>query len=274
MENRVELSDQTLRITRIFDAPRELVFEAWSDPDRIEAWSGCAEATSLEATVDFRVGGGYRHVISIPEVGSLTMFGTYTEIRPPERIVYTVEWEPFESIDPVPPTEVSVEFVARGDQTEVRLTHSGLVSDEMKENIPEGWGAAFDRLANGMGRSQGSGAPTKIVRDYFREFFSGPARHSEVRRFLTDDFVFRGPMLCADSADEYVEQLRELGDELDLRVTVRQVLGEGDRVAALVDMEGPAPVTFSQWFSFEGDRISRLEVVYDPRPFLEGTPGG
>lgn len=112
---------------------------------------------------------------------------------------------------------------------------------------------------------------TDIVRAYYEEFFSGPARHSDVRRLLTDDFVFRDPLMAADSADEYVETLRRLGDEMDLRVKVRRIVGDGPHVAALVDLEGATPVTYSQWFTFEGDRISRLEVVYDPRPFLEAA---
>jgi uncharacterized protein YndB with AHSA1/START domain len=76
------------------------------------------------------------------------MFGTYTEIVTPERIVYTLEWEPF-----FPPTTVSVQFTALGEQTEVRLTHSGLVSPEMKENVPGGWQASFDRLEASIARS-------------------------------------------------------------------------------------------------------------------------
>jgi len=60
MSNTIELSDDTLKITRIFDAPRDMVFGAWSDPESIQAWAGCADAESLEADVDFRVGGGYR----------------------------------------------------------------------------------------------------------------------------------------------------------------------------------------------------------------------
>lgn len=58
MSNVLELSGDTLRITRIFHAPLDMVFKAWSDPERIQAWAGCADAESLEADVDFRVGGG------------------------------------------------------------------------------------------------------------------------------------------------------------------------------------------------------------------------
>jgi len=112
---------------------------------------------------------------------------------------------------------------------------------------------------------------TEIVRDYFKRFFSEKARHSEVRSLLADDFVFRDPMMSASSADESVAQLKQFGDELDMRVDVTQVVGEGDVVAALVDFHGPAgPMAYSHWFTFRGGRISRLQVIYDPRPFLQG----
>jgi ketosteroid isomerase-like protein len=110
----------------------------------------------------------------------------------------------------------------------------------------------------------------QIVQQYFEEFFSGPARHSEVRSWLTDDFIFRDPLMRADSADEYVQQLTAYGDEMDLRVEVRYLIEQGDKVAALVEYQGPAgPMTYAQWFTLRAGKIARLEVVYDPRPFLE-----
>lgn len=110
-----------------------------------------------------------------------------------------------------------------------------------------------------------------IVRSYFETFFSGEARHSEVRSLLTDDFRFRGPLMTADSADDYVAQLTSLGDEMELHADVRKLVGDGDVVAALVDFQGPAgPMTYAQWFTLRDGRFSSLEVVYDPRPFLAG----
>jgi ketosteroid isomerase-like protein len=112
----------------------------------------------------------------------------------------------------------------------------------------------------------------EIVRDYFRRFFAGRARHSDVRGLLTDDFVLRDPLMSAESADEYVDQLKALGDEMELRAEVRHVVAEGDVVAALVDFAGPAgPLPYAQWFTLRDGKIARLEVVYDPRPFLEGA---
>ncbi len=109
----------------------------------------------------------------------------------------------------------------------------------------------------------------EIIKAYFDKFFSGPARHADVRGLLTDDFSFRDPLMAADSADDYVRQLTALGDELELHAHVRHVIGEGDRVAALVEFQGPTgPMTYAQWFTMRQGKIARLETVYDPRPFL------
>ena len=108
-----------------------------------------------------------------------------------------------------------------------------------------------------------------IVRGYFEKFFSGVARHSDVRSLLTDDFSFRDPLMSADSAEDYVQQLIALGDELELHAEVRHLIGDGNEVAALVDLQGPSgPTTYAQWFTMREGRIAELEVVYDPRAFL------
>lgn len=118
---------------------------------------------------------------------------------------------------------------------------------------------------------------TEIVRGYFDKFFSGRARHSEVREFLTDDFTFHGPLMSASGAEEYIAQLTAMGDEMELHAQVRELLGSEGKVAALVDFEGPAgPVTYSQWFTMRDGKFAGLEVVYDPRSFLSQSapPGG
>lgn len=109
----------------------------------------------------------------------------------------------------------------------------------------------------------------EMIRRYFKKFFSGKARHSEVRDLLTDDFCFRDPLMSADSANDYVQKLINLGDELELHAEVRRLVSDGEEVAALVDFQGPAGmVTYSQWFTIRDGKIARLEVTYDPRSFL------
>ena len=87
-------SDTEVLITREFDAPRDLVFKAMSDPDLIPRWWGPRAYTTTVEKMDFRPGGRWRFINGFPD-GSTTAFrGEYREIVPPERIVQTFEWEP------------------------------------------------------------------------------------------------------------------------------------------------------------------------------------
>jgi hypothetical protein len=90
-----------------------------------------------------------------------------------------------------------------------------------------------------------------------------------VREYLTEDFKFHGPLMSADSAGDYISQITAAGDELEMVAEVRRLIGQGNIVAALVEFQGPrGPMTYAQWFELRDGKICRLEVVYDPRPFL------
>ena len=109
-----------------------------------------------------------------------------------------------------------------------------------------------------------------LIKRYFATFFQGPARHSEVRNWLSDDFVFSGPLMSAESADDYVQQLTAMGDEMELYAEIRQMVAEDETVAVLVDFKSPVGVIpYAQWFTLRDAKIARLEVIYDPRPFLQ-----
>jgi hypothetical protein len=76
--------------------------------------------------------------------------------------------------------------------------------------------------------------------------------------------------MSAESADEYVDQLRSLGDEFEMVAEVRKLVAGGDLVAALVDFQGPSgEIAYAQWFTMRQGKIAELEVIYDPRPFLD-----
>ena len=114
----------------------------------------------------------------------------------------------------------------------------------------------------------------EIIREYYRKFFSGKARHSEVRALLTDDFTLRDPLMSATGADDYLRQLSSLGDDLEMHAEVRDIVGQGDKVAALVDFQAPQGVVqYAQWFELMDGKIKGIESIYDPRLFLEGSPG-
>src|SRR5215467_2366727 len=88
-------SDVEIRMTRLFDAPRALVFEAMSKPEHIRNWwGGLCEGYSVPVCeVDLRVGGKWRFVNRHPK-GEVAFHGEYREITPPDRLVYTELMEP------------------------------------------------------------------------------------------------------------------------------------------------------------------------------------
>ena len=143
-----------LQITRVFDAPRELVFKAWTDPDQFRQWFGaaaCDGATLQSVKVDVRVGGKYRLQVRQKDGEYFTSVGTYREVKPPERIVFTWEFEKdgsgdeFGEVEP-PEMLVTVEFKACGKQTELTLTHEKFASIQSRDGHNEGWTRCLSAL--------------------------------------------------------------------------------------------------------------------------------
>ena len=138
-----------LRLTRRLAAPRERVFDAWTDPEVLRRWWASMPGwTTPSAQVDLRVGGRYR--LAMQEVGGgavHAVVGEYTEVRRPERLAYTWTWEGH------PPemagsegTLVVVDFVAEGDGTEVVITHTGFADEGIRGMHAHGWNAVMDNL--------------------------------------------------------------------------------------------------------------------------------
>jgi ketosteroid isomerase-like protein len=113
-----------------------------------------------------------------------------------------------------------------------------------------------------------------IIETYFKTLFNGRAKHSTVREFLTDDFVFTDPLMSVNSADAYVGQLVSMGDKFELYARERRLVTGNDGVAALVEFTGAdRPMTYSKWLTLRDGKIARLEVIYDPRLFLHRGEG-
>ena len=87
------LADLELVITRIFDAPRELVFKAWAEPDRAVRWWGPQGFTTAYCEMDVRPGGAYRVCMRSPEGTEHWQRGVCREVIEPERLVFTFAWE-------------------------------------------------------------------------------------------------------------------------------------------------------------------------------------
>lgn len=132
----------TLEIVRLLDAPPERVWQAWTAPEALARW-WWPERFRTTYEVDLRVGGAYRfRTADLSDLGVLGISGTFLEIEPPRRLVYTWRWEH----DAGQQTEVTVEFLDRGGSTELRVTHRGFADEQDRENHVRGWNDCLDRL--------------------------------------------------------------------------------------------------------------------------------
>lgn len=140
-------SEREIVSERVFDAPRDRVFAAYTDPELIPQWWGPRGTTTIVDQMDVRPGGAWRFVGRDPD-GSETAFrGTYREVTPPERIVQTFEWEGM-------PGHVVVEtatFEDLGGRTRVTaqsLFHTSEERDGMLDSgMERGLTETHDRLA-------------------------------------------------------------------------------------------------------------------------------
>jgi uncharacterized protein YndB with AHSA1/START domain len=85
-------ADLEIVMVREFNAPRQIVFDAWTKPEHLERWFGL-RTEKTEAEVDLRVGGSYRYVLGDGAGGEMVIAGEYLEIQPPERLVCTERFE-------------------------------------------------------------------------------------------------------------------------------------------------------------------------------------
>jgi uncharacterized protein YndB with AHSA1/START domain len=143
------VNESVLQLTRRFEAPRERVFEAWTNPEVLRRWWAAAERwENAGVEVDPRPGGRYRLSMKDTDNDAVhTVVGEYTEVQPPERLAYTWSWEgkPAET-EGSDETLVVVEFLEDGAGTEVRLTHSGFTSDQIREMHRDGWNGVLENL--------------------------------------------------------------------------------------------------------------------------------
>jgi uncharacterized protein YndB with AHSA1/START domain len=141
-----DVADRTLVLTRIFDAPRSLVFKAWTDAKQIAQWWGPQGFTTQYCQMDVRPGGAYRFCMRSPEGTDHWKVGVYREITPPERIVFTFAWEDAEG-RAGHETLITVLFEAVGDQTRLTLRQAVFDTVEGCEGHHRGWTSCLERFA-------------------------------------------------------------------------------------------------------------------------------
>ena len=140
-------SEVEIRMTRLFDAPRQLVFEAMTRPEHVKQWWGrLGDGYSVPVCdIDLRVGGAWRFVNRHPE-GEAVFYGEYREVTPPSRLVFTEIFEPY----PDSVSVVTTEFTAEGSKTRMTATvrYPSLEVRDMVlgSGMATGAGVSYDRL--------------------------------------------------------------------------------------------------------------------------------
>jgi uncharacterized protein YndB with AHSA1/START domain len=142
--------EREVALTRVFDAPRELLFKCWTEPEHLKQWWGPSVFTNPVCEVDLRIGGAWRIVMRAPDGVEYPGGGVYREIVPPERLVFTngaLDKDGNPIIDGV----TTVTFADYGGKTKLTLQTraTALVSyaARMLEGMEAGWTQSLERLA-------------------------------------------------------------------------------------------------------------------------------
>ncbi|HEY9608088.1 SRPBCC domain-containing protein [Allocoleopsis sp.] len=142
----IATSERELTITRVFNAPRSLVFKVWTQPEHFSRWLGPKDFTTIGCQMNVQVGGMYRACIRSPEGNDHWMQGVYREITEPERLVFTFAWED-ENNQPKHETLVTVTFEEHDNKTLMTFQQAIFESIESRDSHNTGWSECFDRLA-------------------------------------------------------------------------------------------------------------------------------
>jgi uncharacterized protein YndB with AHSA1/START domain len=140
-----EAAERVLVITRVFDAPRSLVFKAWTETEHLAHWWGPKGFTLPACTMDFRPGGAYRLCMRSPEGVDHWLRGVYHEIVEPERLVFTYAWEDAEG-RPNHETLVTVTFADHDGKTQLTLHHAVFATAAARDDHGRGWTQTLDHL--------------------------------------------------------------------------------------------------------------------------------
>jgi uncharacterized protein YndB with AHSA1/START domain len=135
-----------LLITQIFDAPRQLVYDAWTKPEHLAHWQGAPEGFTVTFhDVDLRPGGAFRLCMRSPEGVDHWLQGVYREVVEPERLAFTHTWLN-EQEQPGPETVVTLTFAELGGKTELTLHQTGFKATQARDGHYSGWTSTLDRF--------------------------------------------------------------------------------------------------------------------------------
>lgn len=140
-------SERELEIVRVFDAPLDLVWKAWAEPDRMVQWLGPRGFTGDIIRMDTWPGGSYRFHMRSPEGTDHWSEGVYREIVEGKRLAYTWVWTDADRNPIGPETLVTVTFEDLGAKTRLAFRQTGFSSVTARDAHRGGWNSSFDCLA-------------------------------------------------------------------------------------------------------------------------------
>jgi uncharacterized protein YndB with AHSA1/START domain len=145
--------DATLILRRLLKAPQELAFQAWTSAEQIPLWMQPDPGMTIPHVImDLRVGGKFRIQMKDADGEYFTAVGEFQEVKAPERLVYTWDFEKdgsgteFGEVEDKP-TLITVEFLKRGEQTEMVLMHTRFATTARRDSHAQGWGKITESFA-------------------------------------------------------------------------------------------------------------------------------
>ncbi len=139
-------TESELRITRVFDAPRELVFKTWTSPETMLAWWGPAFCPAKQVDMDVRPGGRWRCCLaSEPHGGDLWQGGVFRRVDPYDLLEFTFVFEA--EGDMAVENVVTIQFFDEGNKTRMQFCQAPFPSVAQRGANNDGWSNTFDRLA-------------------------------------------------------------------------------------------------------------------------------
>jgi len=144
-------ADRELWITRVFDAPRELVFRAWTEPERAMHWFAPRGCAVTSCTMDVRPGGAWRSCMRWPDGSDHWQGGVFREIVPPDLLVFTYAWEDADG-RPKHESLVTVRLAEREGKTELVFHQAVFESMSSRDSHAGGWGSTLELLGEHLAK--------------------------------------------------------------------------------------------------------------------------
>lgn len=133
----------TLQLNHTYKASKERVFQAWTQQERLSQWWGPEGFTTTIDRMDVVEGGDYRFIMHAPNGANHAMGGSYVEITPYDKLVFTWKWE--HEDDGKKDTLVTIEFHEQEDKgTKLVVTHENFYTMEEAENHNNGWSSTLE----------------------------------------------------------------------------------------------------------------------------------